>query len=823
MNDRFSLPWSGNPNGELATLFPSEIPELEAIEDFSVEISDSGVLFDEVYISATDRLALESGFNTGEFQISRFNTSEEDLTINFRLRGRAIRGVDYILTDANDNPITGDTITIPAGEYSVPIKVHAIADGVLESDEGVRMEILSGDESVTFFPNVAFVRIINLDTPISVKIEPQDPYTLENVGEPGKFKISRSDNVGDLAVNFQTLDVGSGTAIFGVDYILTDANGNPLSGDSITIPNGAFSSDLGVRAIDDTLNEGVETVGIALGGDTHYAVSPSSSSAQMDILEKTPISVAVTDSYAYEGSDSGFYDDRNGSFWVTRLGTSGDLTVDFNIDTSDVRSATVGEDYILTDGNGTPLTGNRITIPNGGSSAEILVQPIDDSFAENYETVQLQFPDTEDYTVVSATGADGSDDLIVGISDNEPIAFVYASNPLSSEVGPDSGEFTIFGSTSSSIYIDPFTVDFELVDPVTGNPATLGIDYTLTDENGNPLTDTEILIPGGFGYFQTKLRVNPIPDAENDGNEVVRLRLVDDPTLGYSVSSWGSTADVVVTDENTIVVETLHHVDENGAENDYSGVLLLTRQGTSGDAIVNFEIDTTDIDDYSNPATRGEDYILLDDDGMPLTSNTVTIPNGGSAAAILVQPIDDTVGEGNETVNLKFLDGEDFTVAASPPSYNGYTRDASTATVTIWDDEPQVGLYSWDDRASEVDADPGYFHLYRYPYGGDVTVYFDILTDIGTNAQAAELGVDYTLTDINGNPILGNSITIPSGQPSIDLQVHPIADSVDDPDEIVRLQLVNDPTLGYSVSPFSPTATADVVISETPSGGIIFF
>jgi len=813
MNDRFSLPWSGNPNGELATLFPSEIPESEAIA------SDVVVLTDEVYIYTTDRLALESGFNTGEFQISRFNTSEEDLTVNFRLRGRAIRGVDYILTDANDNPITGDTITSPAGESSVPIKVRAIADGVLEPDEGVRMEILSGDESVTFFPNVAFVRIVNLDAPVSVKIEPQDPYASENVGEPGKFKISRSDNVGDLAVNFQTLDLGSGTAIFDVDYILTDSDGNPLSEDSITIPDGAFSTYLGVRAIDDTLNEGVETVGIALGGDVNYAVSPSSSSAQMDILETTPISVAVTDPYASEGSDS--FDDRDGNFLVTRLGTSGDLTVDFNIGTSDLNSATLGEDYILTDGNGTPLTGNRITIPNGGSSAEILVQPIDDSLAEDYETVQLQFPDTEDYTVVSASGGYGSDDLIVGIYDNEPIAFIYASDPLSSEVGPDSGEFTIFGSTSSDIYINSFTLDFELVDPVTGNPATLGVDYTLTDEDGNPLTDTEILIPGGLGYFNTKIRVNPIPDTENDGNEVVRLRLVDDPALGYSVSSWGSTADVVVTDENTILVETLHNVDENGAENDYSGVLLLTRQGTSGDAIVNFDIDATDIDDYSNPATLGEDYILLDDDGVPLTSNTVTIPNGGSAAAILVQPIDDTLGEGNETVNLKFFGGDDFTVAASPPSYNGYTREASTATVTIFDDEPAVGIYTSDSRSSEVDADPGYLTLYRYPYGGDVTVYFDILTDIGTNAAAAELGVDYTLTDINGNPILGNSITIPSGQSSIDLQVHPIADSVDDPDEVVRLQLVSDPTLGYSVSPYSQTA--DVVISETPNRGVVIF
>jgi Bacterial Ig domain len=786
--------------------------------EVSIEDNES-----EVYVYSSDRLALESGFNTGAFQISRYNTSNQDVTVNFRVWGRAIRGVDYVLTDANDNPITGDSITIPAGESSTPIKVHAIADGVLEADESVRLEILEGDGYSLTYPMSDRVRIVDLDSPVSVKIETQDPYAAETTPDPGKFKISRSDNLGDLAVNFQVIEsLGSTAATLGVDYILTDVNGNQISGDNITIPDGAFYTYLGIRSINDNLSEGVETVGIALGGDVNYAVSPSGSSAQMDILEKTPISVAVTDPYASEGSDSPF--DREGSFLISRLGTSGDLTIDFNIGTSAVNSATFGEDYILTDGNGTSLTGNRITILNGGTAAEILVQPLDDSLGDGYETVQLQFPDTEDYTVVSTTGAYGSDDLIVSIFDNEPVVAVYASDPLSSEVGLDSGEFTIYGTAGISDYTDTFTVDFELVDPATGNPGTLGVDYTLTDGDGNPLTDTEIVMPGGFGSYQAKIRVNPIPDDENDGNEVVRLRLVNDPNLGYSVQDYASTADVLITDDKTITVQTLYNIGEDEAVLDYNGVLLLTRQGTFGDAVINFEIDTNDVDDYTNPATFGEDYILMDGNGVPLNGNSITIPNGGSAAAIIVHPIDDSLGEGYETVRLNFLDGEDFTVASLPfYGYGSYGAESlSSASVIIFDDEPEVGIYTWDHEASEVNGDPGFFQVYRnYGDEGEIAVNFDILTDVGTNAQAAEFGVDYTLTDGNGNPITGNSITIPDGQYSVDIQVNPISDSVDDPNEIVRLRLVNDPTLGYSVSSYSQTA--DVVISQTPNDGVVIF
>lgn len=790
--------------------------------EVSIEDNES-----EVYVYSSDRLALESGFNTGEFQISRYNTSNQDVTVNFRVRGRAIRGVDYVLTDANDNPITGNTITIPAGEFSTPIKVHAIADGVLEADESMRLEILAGDGYSLTYPMSDRVRIVDLDSPVSVKIETQDPYTAETTPNSGKFKISRSDNLGDLAVNFQVIEsLGSTAATLGVDYILTDVNGNQISGDSITIPDGALYTYLGIQPINDNLSEGVETVEIALGGDVNYAVSPSGSSAQMDILEKTPISIAVTDSYASEGSDSSYYyEDSNGDFLVTRFGTSGDLTVNFEIGTTAFNSAILGEDYILTDGNGVPLTGNSITISNGGSSAEILVQPIDDTLVEETETVQLLFSDTENYTVVSTSGGSGSADLTVSIADNEPTVSVYANDPLSSEVEPDSGEFTIsrynyYGNSSA----DALTIDFELVDAVTGNLATLGVDYTLTDVNGNLLTDTSITIPAGS--YDTTVRVNPIADDENDGNELVSLSLVNDPTLGYSVQSYGSTADVLITDEKTITVQTLYNIGEDEAVLGYNGVMLLTRQGTSGNAIVNFEIDTNDENDYTNPATLGEDYILMDGNGVPLNSNSITIPNGGSAAAIIVHPIDDTLGEGDETVRLNFLDGEDFTIASLPfygYSYGSYGAESlSGATVTIFDDEPRVYLYALDNEASEVNADPGFLTLYRdFADEGDLTVSFDILTDMGTNAQAAEFGVDYTLTDGNGNPITGNSITIPTGQYSMDIQVDAIADSVDDPNEIVRLRLVNDPTLGYSVPSYSQTA--DVVISQTPNGGVILF
>ena len=81
---------------------------------------------------------------------------------------------------------------------------------------------------------------------------------------------------------------------------------------------------------------------------------------------------------------------------------------------------------------------------------------------------------------------------------------------------------------------------------------------------------------------------------------------------------------------------------------------------------------------------------------------------------------------------------------------------------------------------------------------------------MGTDS-AATPGVDYILTDTDGNPLPGNSITFADGEFSVVIGVNPIDDApLDDPNEVVRLQLVADPEMSYFVNSFS--STSDIVI-----------
>ncbi|MEO1208647.1 MAG: Calx-beta domain-containing protein [Cyanobacteria bacterium J06638_20] len=69
-------------------------------------------------------------------------------------------------------------------------------------------------------------------------------------------------------------------------------------------------------------------------------------------------------------------------------------------------------------------------------------------------------------------------------------------------------------------------------------------------------------------------------------------------------------------------------------------------------------------------ATNGADFVAL--------SGTVTIPAGETSATIALTPIDDSLGEGSETLVLQLIDAADYRLDAT----------ASQASITIADDDP---------------------------------------------------------------------------------------------------------------------------------------
>ena len=72
------------------------------------------------------------------FTISSSVAVSQPVTVSYSMRGTAINGVDYTLTD------TTGQVTIAAGQSSTTITLHSIADHVTEKSETGIMALTSG-------------------------------------------------------------------------------------------------------------------------------------------------------------------------------------------------------------------------------------------------------------------------------------------------------------------------------------------------------------------------------------------------------------------------------------------------------------------------------------------------------------------------------------------------------------------------------------------------------------------------------------------------------------------------------------------------------
>lgn len=72
------------------------------------------------------------------FTISASTTSSQPITVSYSLRGKATLGTDYTLSGA-----TG-TVTIPPGQTSAAVTLHALSDGIVERQESAKIKLLKG-------------------------------------------------------------------------------------------------------------------------------------------------------------------------------------------------------------------------------------------------------------------------------------------------------------------------------------------------------------------------------------------------------------------------------------------------------------------------------------------------------------------------------------------------------------------------------------------------------------------------------------------------------------------------------------------------------
>lgn len=318
----------------------------------TVTISSSAL--PTVAVTTTDSTASEAPGNVGTFSLSRTGAKTTALTVRYSLSGAASNGVDYA-------SLSG-TAVIPGGASIVTVTISALQDTLVEGSEAAVLTISSSAAYVLGSTPSATVTIADVPPPTVSLVVTDGSASESGAGaNTGLFTINRTGSKTSPLTVSMTL---TGSAIAGADYA------DP--GTSVLIPAGASFSTVTITPVQDTLNEGSETVVLSLAAQPNYFLGAGNTGTVTIANTTAPtVSLITSDAMASETGDGGL-------FTVSRTGAStAPLTVRFTLG----GSATEGADY-------TDL-GREVVIPAGAASVTLAVSPLTDLLIEGNESVVL--------------------------------------------------------------------------------------------------------------------------------------------------------------------------------------------------------------------------------------------------------------------------------------------------------------------------------------------------------------------------------------------------------------------------------------------------
>ena len=312
--------------------------------------------------------------------------------------------VDYAVvggtaTTPADFTLAAGTLTFAAGESVQSIPVPIAADTLIESAETISIDLTVpvGAQLGSVANHV--LTIIDDDRPV-ITVTASDP-TASEAGDPGAFTVTRTGPpTGNLTVNFTR----TGTATTATDFAAI--------GTSVVIPDTQASATISVAPVQDTANEGSETVIVTLATDPASTVgTPNAATVTILDDDRSTVTIVANDATASETPGD------PGQFTVTRTApTTGALTVNLTI----TGNATNGTDYAT--------IASTVAFTAGQTSRTLNVTPTNDSATEGPEVVTLQ--------IASGTygiGAAGYDNVTIVDNDSPPALFISspsAQGPL---------------------------------------------------------------------------------------------------------------------------------------------------------------------------------------------------------------------------------------------------------------------------------------------------------------------------------------------------------------------------------------------------------
>ena len=521
-----------------------------------------------------------------------------------------------------------------------------------------------------------------------------------------------------------------------------------VQGFPITIPateisaTGAFT----VTPVDDTIAEGEET--LTVSGTSPLPVTPATLTLRDDDTASTGIALTL---------DLERVTEQGGQQTVTVMATldAGARTADTVVQVSVAGdTATVVEDF--------GAVGNfTITIPATQPSGQntFTLTPVDDAIAEGEETLTVSGTATG-LTVDPAT-------LTLADDDTASTGIALTLNPQ--RVTEQGGQQTV--TVTAMLNAGARTGDTVVNVSVAEASATEGTDFAA-------VRNFQITLPANQASGQNTFSLTPVNDTIAEGDETLQVSGTSPLTV--------TAAELTLADDDTAstgIALTLdpERVTEDGGRQTVTVTAMLNAGARTGDTVVNVLV-------AEASATEGTDFTAVG-------NFQITIPAGAGSgeADFTLTPVNDTIAEGDETLQVS-------------GTATGLTVDGATLTLAD-DDTASTGIALTLDPQRVTEQ------------GGQQTVM--VMATLNAGARTADTVVQVsvagdTATVVEDFGAVGNfTITIPATQPSGQntFSLTPVDDTIAEGDETLQ---VSGTATGLTVDP----ATLTLADDDTASTGI---
>ncbi|WP_242056395.1 S-layer family protein [Nostoc sp. FACHB-152] len=634
----------------------------------------------------------------------------------------------------------------------------------------------------------------------------------------------------DTGTTHAPITLADGTSVTNIELFtnLTTGSGNDVI--SFTQRN---NNTINTGSGDDTINAGLGSDNVDGGAGNDLLIVDYSSNSY------TGTSAGISSSAGSNGA-GGF----NGSYFAYRNTSFNYDQVSFsNIERFQITGTAANDNIRTGDGNDTIVggAGNDTIIAGGGSDRLIGV-------AQNAVNPGLGEIDTlqggaggDIYIIGNAatTFYDDGNATTSGTADYARIVGFNASEDLIQLTGPKTnyilGTSPINGITGTAIYINkPNSEPDELIaiiEGVTGlnlnsnvfieaqnesglfsfsqatfsTPESNNATITITREQGTigaanvtlALTNGTATASGDYdnssmtvnfadGETSKTITITIVNDNIYESNETVNLTLIN-PTNGAALGTQ-KTATLTIVDNDALPGAIAFSAANYSVNEDGTPVTVVTLTRTGGsDGAVSVIVTPT-----NGTATASSDFI-----SNPITVN---FANGETSKTVAISVINDTVYEGNETVNLTL----------SNPTGGASIGTQNTAILTIVDNDALPGTLAFSSANYSINED------------GTANTVVTITRTGGTNGE-----VSVTLTPSNGTATAPDdysntpiTVTFANGETSKTVSIPIVNDTVYEQTETINLTLSN-PTNGAALGT-QTTAAISIIDNDAVPGTIAF-